>query len=86
MIRATHPTKRDNGGLFRDRTPVPQFSRRARRLLNECGNLSWQEITVGIAYHRAAGLYIMDKEMQDLGTAAVHLLTIATSYMRAHNE
>ena len=42
--------------------------------------------TVGIAYHRAAGLYIMDKEMQELGTAAVHLLTIATSYMRAHNE
>ena len=49
MIRATHPIKRDNGGLFRDRTPVPQFSRRARRLLNKCGNLSWQEITVGIA-------------------------------------
>ena len=42
--------------------------------------------TVGIAYHRAAGIYMMDKEMQELGTAAVHLLTIATSYMRAHNE
>ena len=42
--------------------------------------------TVGIAYHRAAGVYTMDKEMQELGTAAVHLLTIATSYMRAHNE
>src|SRR6202790_3346894 len=42
--------------------------------------------TVGIAYHRAAGIYTMDKEMQELGTAAVHLLTMATSYMRAHNE
>ena len=42
--------------------------------------------TVGIAYHRAAGVYTMDEEMQELGTAAVHLLTMATSYMRAHNE
>ena len=42
--------------------------------------------TVGIAYHRAAGVYTMDKEMQELGTAAVHLLTMATSYMRAHND
>ena len=42
--------------------------------------------TVGIAYHRAAGVYTMDKEMQELGTAAAHLLTMATSYMRAHNE
>ena len=42
--------------------------------------------TVGIAYHRAAGVYTMDQEMQELGTAAVHLLTIATSYMRAHRE
>jgi hypothetical protein len=42
--------------------------------------------TVGIAYHRAAGVYTTDKEMQELGTAAVHLLTIATSYMRAHKE
>jgi hypothetical protein len=37
--------------------------------------------TVGIAYHRAAGIYTRDLEMQDLGTAAVHLLTMATSYM-----
>jgi hypothetical protein len=39
--------------------------------------------TVGVAYHRAAGVYTMDKDMQELGTAAVHLLTIATSYMSA---
>jgi hypothetical protein len=36
--------------------------------------------TVALAYHRAAGAYSMDKEMQELGTAAVHLLTMATSY------
>jgi hypothetical protein len=42
--------------------------------------------TVGIACHRAAGVYTMDKEMQELGTAAIHLLTMATSYMRAHND
>jgi hypothetical protein len=42
--------------------------------------------TVGIAYHRAAGVYTTDKEMQELGTAAVHLLTIATSYMTAQND
>jgi hypothetical protein len=38
--------------------------------------------TVGIA----AGVYTMDKEMQELGTAAVHLLTMATSYMSAQND
>ena len=42
--------------------------------------------TVAIAYHRAAGLYARDKEMQELGTAAVHLLTMATSYMRVQKD
>jgi hypothetical protein len=42
--------------------------------------------TVGIAYHRAAGVYTMDKEMQELGTAAVHLLTMATSYTNAQKK
>jgi choline dehydrogenase-like flavoprotein len=41
--------------------------------------------TVGVGYHRAAGVYVDDDEMQELGTAAVHLLTIATSYM-ARND
>jgi hypothetical protein len=36
--------------------------------------------TVAVAYHRAAGLYSADRTMQKLGTAAVHLLTMATSY------
>ena len=42
--------------------------------------------TVGIAYHRAAGVYAIDKEMQELGTAAVHLLTMATSYTIAQRN
>jgi hypothetical protein len=42
--------------------------------------------TVAVAYRRAAGAYTMDKEMQELGTAAVHLLTMATSYVRAQND
>jgi hypothetical protein len=42
--------------------------------------------TVAIAYRRAAGVYIADEKMKELGTAAVHLLTMATSYMSAHNE
>jgi hypothetical protein len=39
-----------------------------------------------VAYHRAAGVYIADKDMQELGTAAVHLLTIGTSYTGAQKE
>jgi len=39
--------------------------------------------TVAIAYRRASTAYTADKEMQQLGTAAVHLLTIATSYVAA---
>ena len=35
--------------------------------------------TVAVAYRRAAGIYAGDEHMQSLGTAAVHLLTMATS-------
>ena len=42
--------------------------------------------TVAVAYHRAAGVYVGDEKMEKLGTAAVHLLTIATSYVRAQKE
>ena len=42
--------------------------------------------TVGIAYHRAASLYAMDMEMQKLGTAAVHMLTMASSYVRTEEN
>jgi len=39
--------------------------------------------TVAVAYSRASAAYTTDEEMQKLGTAAVHLLTIATSYVAA---
>jgi hypothetical protein len=42
--------------------------------------------TVAIAYRRAAGIYTEDRDMQELGTAAVHLLTMATSYVRSRNN
>ena len=42
--------------------------------------------TVAIAYRRASAAYTADEEMQSLGTAAVHLLTMATSYMVAHSD
>lgn len=37
--------------------------------------------TVAIAHRRAAAVYTSDLEMQRLGTAAVHLVTMSTSYM-----
>jgi N-6 DNA Methylase len=37
-----------NGGLFRDRTPVPVFNRRARRLLLEAADLQWERIHADI--------------------------------------
>lgn len=42
--------------------------------------------TVAIAYRRAAAAYTIDKEMERLGTAAVHLVTIANSYMNAESQ
>jgi len=42
--------------------------------------------TVAVGYHRAAGVYVEDESMQELGTAAVHLLTIATLYTEAHKD
>ena len=42
--------------------------------------------TVAVAYQRAAGVYKADADMQELGTAAVHLLTMATSYTTTHTK
>ena len=41
--------------------------------------------TVAMAYRRAAAVYVLDEEMQQIGTAAVHLVTIANSYMAAQS-
>jgi hypothetical protein len=40
--------------------------------------------TVGVASRRAAAIYVADKEMEQLGTAAVHLVTIANSFVGNH--
>lgn len=37
-----------NGGLFQDDEPIPEFGRKARRLLLECGALNWSEINPDI--------------------------------------
>jgi hypothetical protein len=42
--------------------------------------------TVAVAYNRAAGVYVGNDELQELGTAAVHLLTMATSYTSADED
>ena len=42
--------------------------------------------TVAVAYRRAAGVYVEDEEMKQLGTAAVHLLTMATLFIGAQKE
>ena len=42
--------------------------------------------TVAVAYRRASGGYATNLEMQELGTAAVHLLTMATSYINRQKE
>lgn len=37
-----------NGGLFRDRYPIPMLSRRARTLIINCGEYNWREINPDI--------------------------------------
>lgn len=37
-----------NGGLFRDRTPIPEFSKKSRRVLIEAAQLNWSQINPDI--------------------------------------
>lgn len=37
-----------NGGLFKEMTPVPQFSKSALRLFKDCGDYNWKEINPDI--------------------------------------
>lgn len=37
-----------NGGLFRDEIQSPKFSKKARQIILECGNLDWSEINPDI--------------------------------------
>jgi hypothetical protein len=66
--------------LSHDEPGVPQQDGRTSAFVTDA------YATVAVAYHRAAGIYAEDKEMLKLGTAAVHLLTIAKSYMLAKKD
>jgi hypothetical protein len=46
---------------------------------------SWMHFAVTLPTY-SAGVYVADEKMNELGTAAVHLLTVATSYIRAQKE
>ena len=64
--------------VARQRQRSAQYSRdRQEKLITDA------YATTAIAYRRAAGTYIDDEEMLKLGTAAVHLLTMATSRLMA---
>jgi hypothetical protein len=41
--------------------------------------------TVAVAYRRAAAIYVDDEEMQQVGTAAVHMVTMSNSYMASQS-
>lgn len=55
-----------NGGLFADRTEVPEFSKRAKRLLMEAAELDWKEINPDIFGSMIQA--VVDEDMRgDLG-------------------
>jgi len=61
---------------------VMDYNRRLDHKGNQIGDFVTDACaTVAVAYHRAAAVYVEDEGMHELGTAAVHLLTMATSYM-----
>jgi CxxC motif-containing protein (DUF1111 family) len=60
----------DRSGRLKKEDPVDNF------VTDACA-------TIAVACHRAAGAYLGEEEMEKLGTAAVHLLTMATSYTNA---
>jgi hypothetical protein len=55
-----------NGGLFRDRTAVPQFSQRARTILIEACRLQWAEINPDIFGSMIQGV-VDEKKRSELG-------------------
>ena len=65
---------------------VVQFRERQR---SDCDDLQSMitdaYATVAFAHRRAAAFYSIDPEMQRLGTAAVHLVTMANSYAALNN-
>jgi hypothetical protein len=87
----------DSGSIADDASVAEAISQAAMKMvLNRTGRIRQDDsvasfvtdacATVAIAYHRAAGVYQDDNDLQQLGTAAVHLLTMARSYKNAHEE
>ena len=37
-----------NGGLFKEKNPIPKFSRKSRKIIIECGSLNWKDINPDI--------------------------------------
>jgi hypothetical protein len=87
----------DSGSIADDASVAEAISQAAMKMvLDRTGRIRQDDsvagfvtdacATVAIAYHRAAGVYQDDNDLQQLGTAAVHLLTMARSYKNAHEE
>ena len=65
---------------------VVQFRERQRSDCNELQSMITDAYAaVAFAHRRAAAFYSIDAEMQRLGTAAVHLVTMANSYAALNN-
>jgi hypothetical protein len=65
---------------------VVQFRERQRADCDELQSMITDAYAaVAFAHRRAAAFYSIDAEMQRLGTAAVHLVTMANSYAALNN-
>jgi hypothetical protein len=76
-IRVAEMTAETANGVVRRRLQARNDSDILQRFITDA------YATAAVAYRRAAGIYVDDKRMQKLGTAAVHLLTMATSRLMA---
>lgn len=61
-----------NGGLFRKRIMIPQMSRRARKLIIECGGLNWKDINPDIFGSMIQAVVTPDKR----GTLGMHYTSV----------
>lgn len=61
-----------NGGLFRKHIMIPQMSRRARKLIIECGGLNWKDINPDIFGSMIQAVVTPDKR----GTLGMHYTSV----------
>jgi hypothetical protein len=98
ISRKCQPTELSLGQTDMDERRVAEATSQAafQMVLDRAGRVSADDkvadfvtdacATVAVAYNRAAGVYVANEKMEKLGTAAVHLLTMATSYIRARQK